>query len=103
MSNAQVLAKLLEWTDHRHGYWNNPQGKMSDPPAYDTDLNAMREVWHVLKERRLWEAFVAKWTGVYSEDKPILFLDAPAWLDAFLNDLSGQIKAAIKVLKEAQK
>ncbi len=65
--------------------------------AYDIDLNAMREVWKVLKERGLWDEFLYRWDCQTDGDEP-------EWTESktyhFLNDLPGQVKAAIKVLKE---
>jgi len=69
------------------------------PPGYDTDLNAMREVWWVLKERGLWRRFMDTLWDTTD------FGPRDAWTDELyimLNDLPGHIKAAIQVLKEAQ-
>jgi len=61
-------------------------------PDYDTDLNAMREVWKVLKEQELWDDFQTEYISLHN-----------LWdLYDFLNDPLGQMKAAIKVLREAQ-
>ena len=110
MSDARVLAELMGWileirvisppgqipADAVEGWWP-PGGKCTAKlPAYDTDLNAMREVWKVLKERGRWEDFYIAWAKMGDGDTSI-----DGFLQ-FLNDLPGQIKAAIKVLKEVQ-
>ncbi|MEE8470093.1 MAG: hypothetical protein V3S51_02050 [Dehalococcoidia bacterium] len=125
MSDARVLAELMGWTiqkpdtpcchdksckNNSKYRWIRPNGHPATRefmlpesadfwlPAYDTDLNAMREVWKVLKERGLWDEFLYRWDCQTDGDEP-------EWTESktyhFLNDLSGQVKAAIKVL-EAQ-
>ena len=116
MSDARVLAELMGWAEcqnkpifhtdlqHRH-CWSPPKGTtkwgkhVAGFPAYDTDLNAMREVWKVLKERVLWDDFIAYWQskGTFKWD----YMKPNEVYDLF-NDPTGQIKAAIEVLKEAQ-
>lgn len=119
MSDAQVLAELMgytarEITDGRQAdFWEllKPDGTrymsgaanedmaMESGPRFPTDLNAMREAWKVLKEQGLWDEFVDAWSNQSGMDGLKLFHD---WLYEFLTDLPGQVKAAIKVLKEAQ-
>ena len=73
-------------------------------PSYDTDYNAMAEVWKVLKERGLWVAFLREWEthmGIHLGWAEGVGLE-PDMVYDFLNDLPGQIDAAIKVMKEAK-
>ena len=79
-------------------HWSGSSENCRRWPDYDTDLNAMREVWAVLKERGLWDEFLLAWQ--MDKDKSSSYWRA--WIYAFLNDLPGQITAAIKVLKEAK-
>jgi len=57
----------------------------------DMDAADMQDVYPVLKERGLWDEFV----GVY------FACNNGSWYH-FLNDLPGQVQAAIKVLGEAK-
>ena len=101
---ARELAELMGWkcpVDTRGDsqpthLWMKPDGGWGHLPAYDTDLNAMREVWAVLKERGLWGRFQSTYINDVTE-----FLD-DEFLYSFLNDLPGQVTAAIKVFEEAQ-
>lgn len=107
---AQELAELMGWT-HNDDCWINPKGRYNlyNPnyvPAYDTDLNAMREVWKVLKEWGLWDDFIGEFNAIHiSGRNPSYILHAiifqPWFIFQFLNDLPGQVQAAIKVLKGA--
>ena len=64
-------------------------------PAYDTDLNAMRGAWKVLKERGLWDSFKDAWFAQLPIEDT-----AEVWEYRFFTDLPGQVEAAIKVLKK---
>ena len=96
------LAELLGWHQNKARWprkygetWLSPNRKRwNRVPRFDTDLNAMREVWTVLKERGLWGKFQSAYVNDVTE-----FLD-DEFLYSFLNDLPGQVEAAIKVLKE---
>jgi len=102
---TQELAELLGWKfegrkigsmTYMEGWWS-PEGKNAIYPDYDTDLNAMREVWKVLYERGLWGEFYKTWDV---EIDNCHTLKAPAAFYRFLNNLPGQVQAAIKVLKK---
>ena len=67
-------------------------------PAYDTDRNAMREVHKVLHERGLWDEF----EDTFFSSNYIDYKGDCNGLYAFLNDLPGQVQAAIQVLKEGE-
>jgi len=111
---ARVLAELMGWklTADPYNHWkfilidhlgdmviggNDAEEVWEDIPVYDTDLNAMREVWKVLKERGLWDSFMEAWFA----QLPIMD-SVELWLYTFLNDLPGQVEAAIKVLEKGQ-
>ncbi len=109
MSDARVLAELMGWecqVDTRGDsqpthLWMKPDDggeirQWAHLPDYPTDLNAMCEVWKVLKERGLWVEFEVAWKSA----NPTFHRP---WLYYFLNDLPGQVKAAIKVFKGAQR
>ena len=94
-----VLAELMgdeeQICESLRGNWNP-----------DTDPNAMREVWKVLKERGLWDEFLFQFRlQLWYQDKLKLANCGDhqhygfALIHDFLNDLSGQVQAAIKVLK----
>lgn len=79
---------------------DDPGCTFSKLPAYDTDLNAMREVWKFLKVRGLFDRFWKTYWGM--SVKPFHVENLGACFYHMNNDLPGQVKAAIKVLKEAQ-
>ena len=96
------LAELLGWTVccYKEHFWEDPNGNVADIPDYNTDLNAMREVWKVLKERGLWGEFLSEWAkaqGIETWSSGVE-LDRNMLYD-FLTDLPGQVEAAIKVLE----
>ena len=62
---------------------------------FDTDLNAIREVWAVLKELNLWDEFIDAWIEL---DGPYHRSIADA-IDKFLSNQPRQVEAAIKVLE----
>lgn len=108
MSDVRELAELISPETYCICVRPNPDGgrcACSAPltPAYDTDLNDMRDVWKVLKEKGLWDEFYLTWEKGRVDEWE-------AWIDDcnysaywhFLNDLPGQVKAAIQVLKEAK-
>ena len=100
----RVLAELMGWKfeerqvdpDCKVKGWWSPSGSCGYIPDYDTDRNAMHEVHKVLWERRLWDEFEKAYC-----DK-VRPRHANDWIYRFLNDLPGQVQAAIKVLKEAK-
>ena len=104
MSDARVLAELMGWKlreiDTPRGsewWWISLDGtQRSAPPNYPTDLNALAEVWKVLKERGLWDEFEQECCNKVRPSH------AHDWVYRMLMDGKGQIKAAIKVFKEAQ-
>ena len=108
MDNNQVLAELLGWdqlTDAEGDpYWRDPERSYPhDMPEYDTDHNAMLDVWEVIQERGLWKDFLATW---YFKKRHVVeyeFLIKDDDLYRFLNDQPGQVEAAIKVLQEDSK
>ena len=108
MSDARVLAELMGWTDVRStqdggsmGFAPNVKIQAHSPiPDYDTDINAMREVWKVLKEKGLWDEFCAAFDNHTFREAGVKGDFDLRW--HFVHDLTGQVKAAIKVLKEAQ-
>lgn len=96
------LAELMGWTFKEEPgtggkilYWLDPQGELEKVPEYDTDWNAMKEVWKTLEKRGLWDRFIVEWPN----DSGIFH---PTQVYQFLNDLPSQVKAAIKVLKEVR-
>ncbi len=101
---ARELAELMGWTHVEEPgmggtliYWLSPQDKSEKFPKYDTDRNAMREVHKVLHERGLWDEFLDCWHG---GDLPFGAFNEYSAMWVFLNDLPGQVQAAIQVLKE---
>lgn len=106
MSDARVLAELLGWS-HLYDINDNDgtllvtYGRPSNErpmrfielPDYDTDLNAMAEVWKVLKEKGLWDEFIF---ACFPEG----WILTNESLYEFTSNFPRQIKAAIKVLKE---
>ncbi len=101
---ARELAELMGWDNFEKvgtGYWCSPPQntdlKKRPIPAYDTDRNAMHKVHKVLKERGLWEKFISLCFG-----KPNHIKVSRKELYIFLNDLPGQVQAAIQVMKEAK-
>jgi hypothetical protein len=60
-------------------------------------MNAMLKVWRVLKERELWDRFLREWDNYSGYDSDSMYYER---VHFFLNDLPGQVKAAIKVLKD---
>ncbi len=117
MSDARVLAELMGYrvTDDPYEHWQfalvdhlgehviggNDKDELWDHvPAFPTDLNAMREVWKVLKERGLWDEFCAAFDNHTFREAGVKGDFDLRW--HFVHDLPGQVKAAIKVFKEAQ-
>lgn len=106
MSDARVLAELMGWIhiieldSGLAGFHSRNISHAPHPiPDYPNDLNAMREVWQVLQERGLWDRFLHEWDNYAGYDSDAMYYKR---VHAFLNDLPGQVKAAIKVLEEAQ-
>jgi len=102
---ARELAELMGWkpiTDNPNisSYqWIRPDQTFAyEIPDYPNDLNAMREVWKVLHERGLWHAFMDTCFGDDFAILPAFDIDKAVYI--FLNDLPGQVEAAIKVLRE---
>jgi len=121
VDDNQKLAELLGWQWIKHhtpggpeeGWWS-PDGIEIEPkPKYDTDHNAMAAVYPVLEKRGLWTRFVnaykhsshitdEDWVESYKNkdtDGVMAYLNTVA-LYYFLNDLPGQVKAAIRVLEK---
>ena len=105
-----VLAELMGWEFKERkssdssiatDYWRKESyGSIlirEAPPTYDTDHNAMAEVWKVLKEKGLWSEFYRTWDV---EIDNCHTLSAPAVFYRFLTDPQSQIEAAVKVIKE---
>jgi hypothetical protein len=94
------LAQLLGWKTWQ-GAWKEPRVLFGNGKSislhFDTDANSMREVWVALWKRGVWSEFLWKACGFESED-PGELLAADIYL--FLDDLPGQVKTAIKVLKD---
>ncbi len=107
---ARELAELMGW---KHGVvgvvvcWQTPEGLLfkgleHDGPCFDTDHNAMHEVHKVLYERGLFnEAWKVYW-GMSGKDNANELLSIPDCIHYWLNDLPGQVQAAIQVFKEAK-
>ena len=100
MNANRELAELIGWKVWQ-GAWKEPRIVLSNSKTIslhlDTDHNAMRKVWKVLHERGLWDEF---WCAVQGKHG-----HAPTSMNSsdgyhFLNDLPGQVQAAIKVLRE---
>lgn len=99
MRKNKELAKLMGWTNHGHGYWNNPRGRMSSLPVYDTDLNAMSDVWVALDEQGLFDDFWRTYWGIGIHAGTQETLSAAIYI--FLTDPIGQLEAATAVLRQA--
>lgn len=96
-----VLAELLGWEyqDGSFVWGSTSETWRANVPAYDTDLNAMAEVWKVLWEKELWYEFWITWRRDTKEE--IRHPPSMGWYSAtyhFLTDPKGQVKAAIQVL-----
>ena len=97
MTDNQRLAELMGWKeDDDYFYFHNLH-------KYDTELNAMREVWKVLKEQAIWINFIDAWVLLHFEHMGVPYpnsssLRNAAIINAFVNDLPGQVQAAIEVL-----
>jgi len=98
------LSELMGWKyeerqlgkDCKLTSWWGPKGINQLLPAYNTDLNAMREVWKVIYEKGQWGEFLKAWDlqdNCHALKIQTLFYRMPT-------DLPGQVKAAIKVLKK---
>lgn len=98
---ARELAELMGWKFNKIVGWYHPDTcpeimvDIGIHPAYDTDLNAMREVWKVLWDKGLWLTFEMAW----QRQQRAIHAD---WVYEMLNDLPGQVTAAIKVFKEGK-
>jgi len=78
-----------------------PDAPWSAAPDLEHDLNALAEVWKVLKEKGLWEEFWRTYSGMGVH--PVGVNDTIAKsVHLFLTDTKGQIEAARDVLKEAK-
>lgn len=79
-------------------HWEGTDDECRRVPDYDDpdEMGAWVPVWKSIKERGLWNEFIAYWQskGTFKWDymKPKEVYD-------LLNDLPGQVKAAIKVLE----
>ena len=117
MSDARVLAELLvekcgwTWDCQRCAYEGEeytldrhepdsikaPDGKRAFfINSLDYSMDSMKLVWKVLKERGLWDEFEQECCNKVRPSH------AHDWVYRMLMDGKGQIKAAIKVFKEAQ-
>ena len=89
---ARELAKLMGWTKYADGWlFQNKITFVNDP---HTDLNAMAEVWKVLHKQGLWFKFWDEW---WDNSEQLEFCNS---IYPFLNDLPGQVEAAITVLRK---
>ena len=105
--NNLELAKLLGWRVWQ-GAWKEPRVVFGNGKSisleFDTEWNAMAEVWKALYNRGLWDEFLFEW--VKDREVPNLYTsDMPPkmgfnTIHALLNDLSGQVFAACHVLRD---
>ena len=104
MKYDDELAELVGWRFEERKFgeggkllnWWNPEGIHQLPPNFKASMDAMLKwVYPVLKEKGLWDKFL----NVACEE----FLGRASWHEMFaglFNDLPGQYKAAVAVLKE---
>ena len=108
MKYDDELAKLVGWRFEERKFgeggkllnWWNPEGIHQLPPNFTASMDAMLKwVYPVLRERGLWEVFAFRWKSNEMEGAVNASLKFDLLHD-FLNDLPGQYKAAVTVLKE---
>lgn len=76
--------------------WDGPDEECRLTPDYDKDHNAWVAIRLALDGKCLWSNFIAHWQsqGVFPWDYM-----KPSEVYGFLNDLPGQVDAAIEVMK----
>ena len=113
MSQARELAELI-WPEHycKCNYTTEPTVEICGicekwiGPKLDTDLNAMRGVWQVLKEKGLWGEFLKVYQSngdiIPSQFYSSIHIERERSTYHFLFDSPGQVEAAVKVLKRGK-
>lgn len=105
--NNIELAELLRWKIWQ-GAWTEPRVVFGNGRSisldFHTDHNSMSEVCWALRDRGLWDEFLFQWIHDRSESDSLYPDNMPPQMNfntmfTLLNDLSGQVVAAIRVLR----
>lgn len=97
----EELADLLGWKMYGFG-WLLP-----DKETYVTnpclDLDDLKQVWKVLYKRDQWMEFCEVWTKKACPGHENFGWSCGEWTFRFLNDPTGQVRAALEVLRNGEK
>lgn len=97
----EELAELLGW--QMYGFGFILPDKQTYVIDFHNDLDDMKEVWKVLYKQDRWMEFCEAWTDEACPKKENYGWSCGEWTYRFLNDLPGQVRAAIKVLRDGEK